>query len=282
VDASPASPAPSEPLLPAWPVRLLARLGRRLFELAATARRLGSFTLITGATLAQKFGSSGAVIRPLIRQQLVRCGIRLLPLTCFLGAALGLGIVGQVVQLLVQVGQTPLTGALLVTVVIRELAPLTVALVVLARVGTAMVAELGTARALGEVEALEALGVDPIHYLVVPRVVGVTLSVFGLSVYLLLCALAAGYVFAFLRGLPLRPGDFFALIANALSWVDFPLFGLKTLAFGVLISLVICYHGLARPLRLEEVGAATTRTVAQCVVACLTLDAFFIPVYLLL
>ena len=95
-------------------------------------------------------------------------------------------------------------------------------------------------------------------------------------------ALGAGYVFAFLQGLPLRPGEFARLIVDAMSWVDFPLLGLKTLAFGALTSLITCYHGLAQPIGLDEVGAATTRTVAQSVVAVLCLDALFIGVYLLL
>ena len=253
-----------------------------MFRGTTTARRIGAFSLITFAILLQQFRRASQVIHPLIREQLLRAGIRPLPIVLFLGVALGVVIVGQTVRLLVQVGQLKLTGALLVTVVIRELGPLTASLVVLARVGTAMVTELGTARALGEVEALEALGIDPIHYLVVPRVVGVTLAVFLLTTYLILAALGAGYVFAFLQGLPLRPGEFARLIVDAMSWVDFPLLGLKTLAFGALTSLITCYHGLAQPIGLDEVGAATTRTVAQSVVAVLCLDALFIGVYLLL
>jgi phospholipid/cholesterol/gamma-HCH transport system permease protein len=181
-----------------------------------------------------------------------------------------------------QVGQTKLLGPLLVNLVVRELAPMSAALVVLARVGTATVTELGTARALGEVEALEALGIDPIHYLVVPRVVGITVSVVALTVYAVLFALGVGYLVSFLRGLAIPPGEFLGIVAGSLEWIDFPLLAMKTMSFGFVASLVICYHGLAQPLRLEEVGEATTRTVAQTVVACLLIDAFFVPVYIFL
>ena len=64
----------------------------------------------------------------------------------------------------------------MVAVVVRELGPLLTAMLVLAWSGTRNVIELGTARALGEVEALEALRIDPIHYLVVPRVIGMALA----------------------------------------------------------------------------------------------------------
>ena len=111
----------------------------------------------------------------------------------------------------------------MVVVVVRELGPLVTALLVLARIGTANVIELGTARAMGEVEALEALGIDPVHYLVVPRVIGMALGVFALTVYLILGALLSGYLWAFVQDVPLRPGDYFRQLASALSGLDFVL-----------------------------------------------------------
>lgn len=263
-------------------VRAFGRLGRRILGGIETSRRIGAFTLITLGTLVTKFGTSPRVIRPLVQQEILRSGVRVLPIVCFLGMALGLVIVGQTVLLLVQVGQTQLMGPLLVTVVIRELGPLTAALVVLARVGTAAVTELGTSRAVGEVEALEAMGIDPIHFLVVPRLIGFTVSIVSLTVYMVMTALLAGYLVAFLQGLPMGLGEYFRVIADAVSWVDFPLLALKTLAFGMLTSLIICYHGLAEAMRLEDVGLATTRTVAHTMVACLFVDALFLPVYFLI
>jgi phospholipid/cholesterol/gamma-HCH transport system permease protein len=168
----------------------------------------------------------------------------------------------------------------MVTVVVRELGPLIAAVLVLARIGTANVVELGTARALGEVEALEALGIDPIHYLVVPRVIGMAVGIFSLTIYLIIAALASGYLWAFLQNVPLRPGDYFSQLAHALTSLDFVLLALKTIFFGFIIAIVTCYHGLAQPLRLEEVSYATVRAVAQSVIACVFIDALFIVIYL--
>ena len=64
------------------------------------------------------------------------------------------------------------------------------------------------------------------------------------------------------------------------SGLDFALLALKTLAFGFIISIVTCYHGLAQPLRLEEVSYATVRAVAQSIIACVLIDALFIVIYL--
>ncbi len=79
---------------------------------------------------------------------------------------------------------------------------------------------------------------------------------------------------------PLRPHDYFRQLAGSLSGLDFALLALKTLAFGFIIAVVTCYHGLAQPLRLEEVSYATVRAVAQSIIACVFLDAVFIVIYL--
>jgi phospholipid/cholesterol/gamma-HCH transport system permease protein len=168
----------------------------------------------------------------------------------------------------------------MVIVVVRELGPLLAALMVLARIGTANVVELGTARAMGEVEALESLGIDPVHYFVVPRVIGMAVGITSLTVYLILGSLASGYLWAFLQDVPLRPGDYFRQLAGALTGLDFALLAIKTALFGFIIAIVTCYHGLAQPLRLEEVSHATVRAVAQSVIACVLLDALFIVIYL--
>ena len=100
-------------------------------------------------------------------------------------------------------------------------------MLVLARVGTANVIELGTARALGEVEALEAMGIDPVHYLIMPRVIGMTLGVFALTIYLILGALASGCLFAFLANVPLTPGDYIQQITGALGLPNFRAAGVQ-------------------------------------------------------
>lgn len=257
-------------------------VGRKLVRFTETVHGLGAFALITIGVLLTKFNAAKKLIHPLVRTQVHRAGLRLLPMIGFLGFALGLVIIGQTVSLLTRVGAQNYTGTVMVTVVVRELGPMITALLVLARIGTATVIELGTSRALGEVEALEALGIDPVHYLVVPRVVGMALSIFSLTAYLIIVALLSGYLFAFLQDIPLRPSEYFNQLAGSLMWQDFILLALKTILFGSIIAVVTCYQGLAQPLRIDEVATATTRAVAYSVIACVCLDALFIVVYLVI
>jgi phospholipid/cholesterol/gamma-HCH transport system permease protein len=255
-------------------------LGRKLFLFLLTVQGLGAFALITLGVILQKNTMAKNVIRPRIRQEIARAGVALLPMFFFVALALGFLVIGQTVSTLAKVGAISYLGSTMVIVVVRELGPLLAAFLVMARVGTANVIELGTARALGEVEALEVLGIDPVHYLIVPRVIGMAAGIFSLTVYLIIGALASGYLFAFLQDVPLTPGDYFKQIVESLSWLDFALLALKTVAFGFFIAIVTCYHGLAQPLRLEEVSRVAVRAVTQGIVVCVLIDAVFIVLYL--
>jgi phospholipid/cholesterol/gamma-HCH transport system permease protein len=256
-------------------------LGRKLFLFLLTVQGLGAFALITLGVMLKKNGVARNVVRPRIRHEIARAGVALMPMFLFVAFALGFLVIGQTVSALARVGAINYLGSTMVIVVVRELGPLLAAMLVLARVGTAHVIELGTARAMGEVEALEALGIDPVHYLIVPRVIGMAAGIFSLTVYLIIGALASGYLWAFLQDVPLTPGDYFKQLAEALGWLDFALLALKAVAFGFFIAIVTCYHGLAQPLRLEEVSRVAVRAVTQGVIVCVLIDALFIVLYLL-
>jgi len=260
----------------------VSRVGGALLAMGEMVRGLGAFALITIGVAVTQWHVGGRVIRPLALNHVYRAGVRLLPMISFLALALGFVVIGQTVALLSRVNVTDLAGTVMVTVVVRELGPLITALIVLARIGTANVVELGTARAQGEVEALEALNIDPIHYLVIPRVAGVAVAVFSLTIYLILITLASGYLFIFVQDVPLLPGDYFRQVASALVWQDFALLGLKTLVFGFVIALTTSYQGLAQPLRLQDVPRASTNAVVASVAVCVLIDALFIVVYLVM
>lgn len=259
--------------------QLATRAGGAVVRVVEVLRELAAFAFIAAGVAVTKRRVARGVMRPLIHQQIWQAGVRLLPMIIFLGLALGLVIVGQTMTLLTRLGAQEYFGTVMVTVVVRELGPLLTALVVLARAGSATVVELGTVRALGEVEALESLGIDPVHYLVVPRLIGLAVAVFALTTYLVLVAAVSGYVFAFVRDVPLTFSGYLLQVGGALRWEDFVLLALKTVLFGVVIAVVSCYHGLARPLKVEDISTVTARAVVESVTGCLLVDALFILGY---
>ena len=256
-------------------------LGRKLFLFLLTLQGIGAFALITLGVMLRKRRLAVQVMQPRIREEVWRSGVALLPMFLIMALGLGFLVVGQTVAALAKVGAINYLGTTMVIVVVRELGPLLTAMLLLARVGTANVIELGTARAMGEVEVLETLGIDPVHYLIVPRVMGMMAAMFALTIYLILGALASGYLCAFLQNVPLEPADYCRQLADALSPLDFVFLVLKTVLLGFVIAIITCYHGLAQPLRLEQVSQVTVRAVTQGVVIPILIDGFFIVLYLL-
>jgi phospholipid/cholesterol/gamma-HCH transport system permease protein len=255
-------------------------LGRKLFLFILTVQGLGAFALITLGVIFRKLNVASNVVHPMIGREVSRAGTRLLPMFLFVAFVLGFLVIGQTFSVAAKYGATDYIGAIMVTVIVRELGPLMAAVLALARVGTANVIELGTARATGEVEALEAAGIDPVHYLIMPRVIGMTLGVFSLTVFLILAALGSGYLFLFLQNVPLTPSEYLKEITSSLSWLDFALLAMKSATFGFFIGIVSCYHGLAQPLRIEEVSRLAVRATSQGIIMCVFIDAIFFLLYL--
>lgn len=254
-------------------------LGRKLFTVLLTAQGISAFALITLAVIVRKFSVANAVIRPMTRREVVRAGVRQMPMYLFVAIALGFLAIGQTVAVAAKFGAFDYIGTVMVTVIVREVGPLLAVVLALARVGAANVIELGTARAMGNVEALEAAGIDPIHYLVVPKVMGMTLGVFSLTVYLIITALASGYLFVFLQDVPLTPLKYCVQLATSLHWQDFVMLAVKSCTFGFFVGIVTCYHGLAQPLRLEDVSYVTVRAATECILVCVLIDALFFVFY---
>jgi ABC-type transporter Mla maintaining outer membrane lipid asymmetry permease subunit MlaE len=80
----------------------------------------------------------------------------------------------------------------------------------------------------------------------------------------------------------LRPGEYLNQLTTSLRWQDFALLALKTTSFGSVIAIITCYQGLARPVRIDEVGEVTSSAVVRSVIACVLLDSLFIVVYLVI
>src|SRR5262245_31625138 len=93
-------------------------IGRGIMQVLVTIQGLGAFALITLVVTLKKFGVAKAVIRPLIRQEISRSGVRLLPMFIFLSLALGFLVIGQTVVILQKLGQYNYIGTVMVVVVV--------------------------------------------------------------------------------------------------------------------------------------------------------------------
>jgi phospholipid/cholesterol/gamma-HCH transport system permease protein len=161
----------------------------------------------------------------------------------------GLALVGQAIYWLGLAGQQQLEGTLIVTVLVRELAPLLTGMVLLGRSGMVTVTELGLLRLDGQTEVLAEQGVDPFLLLVLPRTLAFALTSFTLGVFFILGALVTGFVASTLLGAGRESlWTFFDNVLSSMRASDFATFPVKMLSIGALVALTACATGLgARP-----------------------------------
>lgn len=166
-----------------------------------------------------------------------------------------------------------LVGSTVGLTLTRELAPVFTALMVIARVGSSMAAELGTMRVTEQIDALETMAINPFHYLVVPRVVGAAVMVPLLTVLFNV----VGFLGAYLVGvglLDIPAGPFVSKMEYYVDADDLYAGLFKAIIFGFLFALISCYQGFKAKGGAEGVGRATTRAVVISSVTILIVDYF--------
>ena len=163
-------------------------------------------------------------------------------------------------------GGTEMLGSLLVVTIVRELGPLVTALIVIARSGAAVASEIGNMRVNREIEALEVMGINPLSYIVFPRIVGGMISVLCLAYYFNLISLIGGFfVSSAIHDLPFS--FYFESLANAFVAEDVILFFVKNGFSGLMIFSIACTQGLSVALSSHEVPQVTTKAVVHSIVA---------------
>src|SRR2546428_649641 len=197
-------------------------------------------------------------------------------LVVLLSGILSFLVISQAVRELGQLGATDFIGTLIVVAIVRELGPLITALTVAGRSGTAIAAELATNRVLGEVRALEAMGIDPRQYLVLPRFFGSLVSVFVLLVVFDIVAVSAGFAAARFNGMV--AGRYVEIVLQALAPKDVWLTGAKAVTFGVIVGIVPAYYGLAVRGAPTEIPIATSRATVTSIVGIFLCSALFVVI----
>ena len=174
-------------------------------------------------------------------------------------------------------GGESLVGATVALSMTRELGPVITALMVTGRAGSAMAAELGTMRVTEQIEALYTMSVNPIQFLVVPRIIAGILMLPVLTTISDFIGVVGGY-FVGVKLLKINSGIFMARIIEFVELEDIFNGLIKSACFGLILSLVGCYKGFYTSGGAEGVGRATTQSVVISSVAILISDYFLTAV----
>lgn len=250
--------------------RLSDRLGawvlHRVLFVAAISRQF----LQTIISLISSPSLGNPAIRAVLMKQLYFTGFEAIKIIVLVALILGTVIVSQVVGL-VGGGNGSLSGKVLVWVVFLELGPLLTAMIVIARSGTAIATELGAMKISGEISALECLGIPSERYLLLPRVVGVCMSVMLLTVYFVLTAFAGGFLIVSV-GRHIPYDQFVQGIVASLGLREVMVLGAKACAFGLIIPLICCNAGMVVGTSATEIPQAATRAVITSLFSVFLLD----------
>lgn len=252
---------------------VLGRAKLLLLEQLAEAGRMWGVAVAAGRQAALgPFRGQPFRLRATV-EQIVRVGNESLSLVALIAALIGIILALQSAYQLRQLGATHLVADLVAVSVTRELAPLMTAILVAGRSGSAIAAELATMKVSQEIDALEVMGLDPIDFLVLPRVVALVIAVPCLTLFADLVGILGGLV-AGVAALGLSAGAYFSDSLAVLVLED--VFGgvVKAAAFGGVIGLVACQRGLATHGGAEQVGRSTTTTVVRSIVLIIAVDLF--------
>lgn len=202
----------------------------------------------------------------LFARQVLTVGIEPVGFVCAVAAFVGISVVVQVAFWTGKAGQSQLLGPLLVAVVARELGPLLTNIIVIVRSSSAMATELGVLKIKGEVQFLEAQGNDPLLHLVMPRVLGVAVSTFSLTIVFILMALASGYLFGAWLGTGSRDVWFFTdTVLNALHPQDIASILAKSILPALFTSASCCIGGLGVNGAFTDIPPATQRALTRSI-----------------
>lgn len=187
-------------------------------------------------------------------------GVQTLPLVCLISVFTGMAISIQTAYQMSDYVPRYMVGSIVVKSTVLELAPTMMALVIAGRVGAGIASEIGTMKVSEQVDALQSMAVDPVGYLMMPRVLGGLVMVPVLVVFAEVVSIGGGFAIAVLK-MGLSPGEF--VKGMRLDFYAYDVFvGLvKAMAYGGLITFIGSYMGLETKGGAAGVGTAATSSV---------------------
>ncbi|MFQ5501537.1 MAG: MlaE family ABC transporter permease [Phycisphaerae bacterium] len=234
--------------------------------------RVGTFWIFAGHTTW--FMMTGLTRRRnwrLLLPQLYEVGYRSLPVILITGAFVGMVLAVQAIEQFRAVGLEERMGAVVNLSVIRELGPVLAGIMLAGRIGGALTAELGTMNVTEQIDALRSMGVNPIRYLVAPRVLACFLLTPMLTLYADFTGSLGGWFVSVIQS-GVDTGPYWDYTQEAV--VNFDLFSgiLKSFFFGAALGLISCYKGFYCKPGAEGVGRACTSAFVASFIAILALD----------
>jgi phospholipid/cholesterol/gamma-HCH transport system permease protein len=232
---------------------------------------VGRALLVFAETLYWFFRPPYRVRETLLQMEFV--GVKSFLVVAITGTFTGMVLALQTFHAFVKFNAESMVGATVSLSMMRELGPVLSGLMVTARAGSAMAAELGTMRVTEQIDALKTMAVDPIEYLFVPRIWASLLMMPLLTVFFDFLGIVGGYVVG-IGYLHIPSGPFLNSIIRYTDYEDFTHGLIKSIFFGLIMAFVGCYKGYFATQGAKGVGLATMQAVVLSSVLILVSDYF--------
>lgn len=220
-----------------------------------------------------QFVSKGKPSRKILMMQLLFTCVEALPLISVMAVVLGSAIHILGYSTLASLGKPELLYSLLVLVVTRELGPILIAFIVTARSATAIATEIASMVVSHEIEAYISIGIDPINHIVAPRFLGVTISMLLLNIYFSFFGLIAPIaIIQFLETMSME--EYFSSLLQALTLETLGISILKSMIFGMIISIISTLYGFNVHRASTEVPQAGIQAVGKTFIYIVVADVF--------
>jgi phospholipid/cholesterol/gamma-HCH transport system permease protein len=263
-----------------WIAGWFEDIGRTLIGILNQAVFLSAFVGEIVVTFAMAFLAPRRFRFPSMIKQLYEVWIRALAIVGVLCFLIGVVIAYQGVQQLRQFGAETFAVEATAIAIFRELGVLFTAIIVAGRSGSAFTAQIGTMQVNLEVDAMRTMGLNPVEWLVVPRILALTIAMPLLTFWGNMAGLLGG-AFACSIYLDFSLGQFFERIRDTVAPWNFYTGMIKAPVFGMVIAAIGCFEGLQVRGSAESVGQLTTKSVVEAIFCVIVLDAIFSVIFLL-
>jgi phospholipid/cholesterol/gamma-HCH transport system permease protein len=266
-------PLPNPPAVPRWREWVID-IGKDTDEALRDMLDIITFVGRAASALRHAFLHPHELRLPSISRQVAETGVNALPIVGLMAIMISVVIGYQGVAQLRPYGGEDFTVNLVAVSVLREMGVLITAILVAGRSGSAFTAEIGVMKAREEIDALNVMGMNPMEMLVVPRLIGLVITLPLLTFYADMMGLLGGGVIAQLQ-LDISPVQYVDRVRHAVDGSDLFVGLVKAPVFAFFIAIIGCMHGLRVRGSAESVGRETTRAVVKGIFLVIVLDALF-------
>jgi len=257
----------------------LGAIGRSFLEMVREGFRMVGFLYVIFSVAWQHRKDGRKVIFQNVISQIYFTGVQSMPLVFVIALLLGGLLIIQSAEYLTSVGEE-FFGTLVNVIIIRELGSLLTAIIVLLRSGAAVATEMGYMAVLKETKGIEMMGINPVHYLAVPRMIGISISMICLFVCFSIISILGGMLLTWMIT-NIEMTNLIKELSQSIGAIDLFVGMTKSLFFGIFVSLVSLYHGFNAAGALTSIPPRVSRAMVEGLILCISFSAMISALFYL-